>query len=110
MTRATAAAEPVAQPAQTLREAPVLVFFYSPTSGSSRRVEGFLAQVLQRRGNHDTFRLHRVDADRNAELVARLRVSEVPTLLVVQGGRVAGRLGTPRGSAAIREFLAPWLK
>jgi hypothetical protein len=38
----------------TGRSNPGLLFFHSPTEGSSRRVEGFLAQVLQRRRNHET--------------------------------------------------------
>ena len=42
---------------------PRLVFFYSPVSGRCRRAEGFLAQVLQRRHNHETFDLHRVSVD-----------------------------------------------
>ena len=42
---------------------PGLVFFYSSVSGACRRAEGFLAQVLQRRRNHETFRLYRVDQE-----------------------------------------------
>src|SRR4051794_40999668 len=56
-------------PAKTVSARPQLLFFYSDTSGSSRRVEGFLAQVLQRRRNHQSFELRRIDADRHAELV-----------------------------------------
>ena len=36
---------------------PRLIFFTSSLSGQCRRVEGFLAQVLQRRRNHSTFRV-----------------------------------------------------
>ena len=89
---------------------PQLLFFYSRTSGSSRRAEGFLAQVLQRRGNHETFRLIRVDADERKDLVERFLVTEVPALLVVTDRRVRARRGKPRGCAQISEFLAPWLK
>ena len=39
---------------------PGLVFFHSGVSGACRRAEGFLAQVLQRRRNHETFTLYRV--------------------------------------------------
>ena len=39
---------------------PGLVFFHSSVSGACRRAEGFLAQVLQRRQNHETFKLYRV--------------------------------------------------
>jgi hypothetical protein len=40
---------------------PSLLFFFDARSGRSRRVEGFLAQVLQHRRNHDTFHLYRID-------------------------------------------------
>ena len=39
----------------------MLLFFTSQTNGRCRRAEGFLAQVLQRRHNHDTFSLRFVD-------------------------------------------------
>src|ERR1051325_8622344 len=82
-------------------ERPTLVFFYSARAGSSRRADGFLAQVLQRRGNHRTCRLLRVDADERTDLVERFRVTEVPALLVVTDRRVRARLGKPRGCAQI---------
>jgi thioredoxin-like negative regulator of GroEL len=89
---------------------PSLVFFYSPTSGLSRRAEGFLAQVLQRRRNHATFRLVPIDADRRPDLLERLQVRELPTLLVVADGRVRARLAKPSGCDAIAKLLSPWLK
>ena len=90
-------------------EKPRLVFFQSTASGRSRRVEGFLAQVLQRRANHDTFRIHRVDAQQQAELVERFGVDTIPTLVVVEEKRVKGQLEDPRGCREIESFLAPWL-
>jgi hypothetical protein len=42
---------------------PRLVFFFSKASGRSRRVEGYLSQVLQRRRNHQSFDLLNVDVD-----------------------------------------------
>jgi thioredoxin-like negative regulator of GroEL len=89
---------------------PGLVFFYSARSGPSRRVEGFLAQVLQRRGNHHTFRLYRVPTDDRPDLVERFQITNIPTLVVVDEGRVRGRLESPRGCEEIETFLAPWLK
>ena len=91
-------------------EQPRLVFFHSTRSGPSRRVEGFLAQVLQRRGNHSTFRLVRVATEERPDLVARFAVESVPTLVVVDGNRVSGRLEVPRGCDEIEQFLAPWLR
>jgi thioredoxin-like negative regulator of GroEL len=89
---------------------PMLIVFFSAKSGSSRRTDGFLAQVLQRRRNHDTFRLLRVDAEDRPDLIERFRVTEIPTLLVVDGRRVRGRLTKPRGCADIERLLLPWLK
>ena len=88
---------------------PRLVFFYSAESGRCRRVDGFLAQVLQQRKNHDTFQLYRVDSDQHRELVERFRVERVPTLCVVEGKTVRARLEEPRGCRDIQRFLAPWL-
>jgi thioredoxin-like negative regulator of GroEL len=89
---------------------PTLVFFYSPTSGHCRRVEGFIAQVLQRRGNHDTFTLHRVDHDSRPDLAARFGISGPPALVVVDNKRISGRLEGPRGCVEIQTLLAPWLR
>lgn len=91
-------------------ERPRLVFFYGRTSGPSRRVEAFLSQVLQRRHNHDTFRLVRVCADTNPELVERFAVSDIPSIVIVEGRRVRARVASPRGRAEIEEALAPWLR
>jgi thioredoxin-like negative regulator of GroEL len=90
-------------------ERPRLVFFQSSSSGRSRRVEGFLAQVLQRRANHDTFRIYRVDAQQQAELVERFGIETIPTLVIVEERRVRGQLPNPRGCRDIERFLAPWL-
>ena len=99
--------------AQVAREGvtqPKLVFFTSSRSGNCRRVEGFLAQVLQRRRNHGTFKLHVVDEDEHPYLVERFRVTALPTLVVVEGRREQARLESPRGCRDIEELLAPWLR
>ena len=88
---------------------PSLVFFHSAASGRCRRVEGFLAQVLQRRSNHDTFEVVRVDADEHTELVEQFKIETIPTLVVVADKQAKGRLPNPRGCREIEKFLAPWL-
>jgi thioredoxin-like negative regulator of GroEL len=93
----------------SLAEPPRLVFFHSTLSGHCRRVEGFLAQVLQRRGNHGTFRVLRVAEEERPDLLQRFKVDSLPTLVVVEGKSVAGRLTQPRGCREIEGFLAPWL-
>lgn len=91
-------------------EKPGLLFFYSARSGQSRRVEGFLAQVLQRRRNHSTFQVSRVDADKHADFATRLEVTDTPALVIVDGGRIRGRITKPVGCRQIEELLAPWLR
>jgi thioredoxin-like negative regulator of GroEL len=103
----------VAQAAEAIPQSapgrPRLVFFHSKVCGRCRRVEGFIAQVLQRRKNHGTFVLHAVDVDEHPELVERFRIEETPTLLVVADRRVKGRLSHPRGCRDIEDMLKPWL-
>jgi len=88
---------------------PKLVLFHSPRSGQSRRLEGYLAQVLQRRGNHATFAILRVDIDERPDLATRFKITTLPTLLVIDGNRIRARLHQPRGCKEINELLRPWL-
>jgi thioredoxin-like negative regulator of GroEL len=89
---------------------PRLLLFSSRLSGRCRRVDGFLAQVLQRRANHSTFELDRVEFEHRPELHESFGIDEVPTLVVVDGGgEIKGRIVDPDGCKAIERFLAPWL-
>jgi thioredoxin-like negative regulator of GroEL len=89
---------------------PTLIFFKSSTEGKSRRAEGFLAQVLQRRRNHETFTVRYVAREERPDLLERFRIDTTPTIVVVEDKRVRGRLAQPRGCEDIQTFLAPWLK
>lgn len=91
-------------------EQPGLAFFYSDVSGRCRRTEAFLAQVLQRRGNHDTFRLYRVPVEERPDLHDRHKIARLPTLAVIEGKKVVGRLEQPRACSEIEGFLSPWMK
>jgi thioredoxin-like negative regulator of GroEL len=102
---------PLAVPHQIpTTERPRLLFFYGKTSGPSRRVEAFLSQVLQRRHNHDTFRLVRVCAEQHRELVEHFRIETLPTIVIVEGRRVKARITGPRGRKELEEALGPWLR
>ena len=103
----SAAAEPRAA---ERTERPRLVFFHARESGRSRRVEGYLSQVLQRRRNHESFELLHVDVEEHADLAERFLIEDVPTIVVVENKRVRGRLATPRGCRDIEALLAPWLR
>jgi thioredoxin-like negative regulator of GroEL len=92
------------------RDKPALVFFHSRSSGRCRRVEGYLAQVLQRRRNHETFKLYRVDAEERSDLKRRFGVDSLPTILVVENKLVTARIVAPKGCREIEAALAPWLR
>ena len=91
-------------------EHPKLLVFGSRRSGPCRKLDAHLAQVLQRRGAHNAFRLVRVDVDDRPDLAERFRISTVPTLLVVEGKSVRSRLAGLSGPTRIAEFLEPWLR
>ena len=88
---------------------PGLLFFHSRTSGRSRRVEAYLAQVLQRRKNHATFKVYSVAQEERPDLLERFGVQLTPTLVVVENKKISARLETPRSSREISSFLSPWL-
>jgi thioredoxin 1 len=88
---------------------PTLVYFASRRSGPCRRVQGFMDQVLQSRQNHQTFRRRTIDVEDQPELARQFRVREVPTIIVVDDGRVARRVEGRVGIAQIRSALADWL-
>lgn len=102
------ASEAAATAAAAVRK-PRLVFFFSDSSGGCRRVEGFIAQVLQHRRNHETFDLIRVSVERRPDLAERFGVDRVPTLCVVDGRKLTMRIVDPRGSRELERALAPWL-
>lgn len=98
------------RPKPRAEERPKLVFFYSPRSGQCRRAEALVAQVLQRRHNHETFELVRISVDARPELAEHFGVEEVPAVVVLEGRQVAARLVAPHHSYEIEAALRPWLR
>jgi hypothetical protein len=101
---------PAAAPHVTAGRRPRLILFHSSVDGRCRRTEGFLAQVLQRRRNHHTFEMVRVDVLRRPDLAERLHIDEVPTLLVVTDNKVRRKIVAPHGCRDLEVELAPWLR
>lgn len=89
---------------------PTLIVFTSRRQGASRLAVGYLAQVLQRRRNHDTFDVRYVAREERPDLFERFRIDEIPCLVVVEANRIQARLAQPRGCEEIRAFLGPWLR
>lgn len=88
---------------------PLLVLFSSRRSGQARRVEGYIAHVLQRRHNHDTFRVCVVDQDERPDYFRRFKVDEIPTIIVIDDRRLRCRLEGYIRPAELEDALAPWL-
>ena len=87
-----------------LGEQPRLVFFHSTLSGHCRRVEGFLAQVLQRRRNHGTFTVLRVAEEERPDLLPRdlEEVRKVCADLFARAIEVRGEGANPPSGAPVR--------
>ncbi len=69
---------------------PILLFFTRRTSGPARRMESLIAHVARK--ERERLTVVSVDADRNADLAERLAVEEIPTLVLVEGRSISGRL------------------
>jgi thioredoxin 1 len=89
---------------------PLLIFFGSPTSGPSRRMEAFVDQVLQARRNHETFRRRKVNIDSRPDLAERFGIRQAPTIVVVDKDRVARRIEGRIGVQELRDELSDWLR
>lgn len=69
-----------------------------------------MAQVLQRRRNHDTFKYFTVARERRPDLVTKFGIEVIPTLAVIEDRRIAALLEGSRSCGEIETFLAPWLQ
>jgi thioredoxin-like negative regulator of GroEL len=86
---------------------PLLVFFSSERSGPARRMESLLAHLARKERRR--LRVRRIDVDARPDLVERFRVTTVPTLLLVKGRRVVGRLEGRASAPRIEHMLEPHL-
>ena len=82
---------------------PLLLFFTRRTSGPARRMESLIAQLARR--ERERLRVVNVDADENRELVERLNVDDVPTLVLIKGRRAVGRLEGRATGVEIEEMI-----
>ena len=86
---------------------PLLVFFSSTQSGPSRRMESLVAHIARK--DRDRLRVVQVDVDERADLVQKLRVESVPTLVLVSNrkavARLDGRASAPKIEAMLEKHL-----
>jgi thioredoxin 2 len=88
---------------------PMLVFFSSTRSGPSRRMESLVAHIARK--ERDRLRVIQVDVDQRSDLVEKLAVQSVPTLVLVVNrkavARLDGRASAPRIEAMLEQHLEP---
>ncbi|MCW2965204.1 MAG: hypothetical protein JWO17_2456 [Actinomycetia bacterium] len=88
---------------------PLLVFFSSASSGPSRRMESLIAHIARKERHR--LRVLQVDVDQRADLVEKLAVLHVPTLVLVVArkavARIDGRTSAPKIEAMLEAHLTP---
>jgi thioredoxin-like negative regulator of GroEL len=88
---------------------PLLVFFSSARSGQCRRMESLVAHIARK--DRDRLRVVQVDVDDRADLVEKLSIERVPTLVLVANrkaiARIDGRASAPRIEAMLQQHLQP---
>jgi thioredoxin-like negative regulator of GroEL len=83
---------------------PLLLFFWSERSGPARRMESLLAHLARK--ERMRLRVMRIDVETQPDLAERLRVSEVPTLVLVKAKQVVDRLEGRVSAPKIERMLA----
>jgi thioredoxin 2 len=88
-------------------ETPLLAFFTDARCGPARRMESQLAHLARK--ERGRLRIELVDVERHPELVRRLQVETVPTLLLIKDKRVVGRLEGRASAPRVERMLEPHL-
>ena len=88
-------------------ERPVLLFFSTRRSGPARRMSSLVAWV--RVTEKKRLRVVEVDADDHADLADALEVSTVPTLVLLRGRKILGRLDGRATGNDITRLIRPHL-
>ena len=88
-------------------ERPLLLFFSTRRSGPARRMSSLVAWV--RVTEKKRLRVVEVDADDHADLADALEVSTVPTLVLLRGRKILGRLDGRATGNDITRLIRPHL-
>lgn len=83
---------------------PVLVDLWAPWCGPCRMVSPALEQLARERAGE--LKLVKVDVDEAPGVAERFAVQGIPTLVVLDGGRVLARQTGAAPESALREWLA----
>ena len=86
---------------------PLLLFFTNPTSGPARRMESLLAHLARK--ERARLRISKIDVEKAPEWAERLNVTQVPTLVLVDGRKPVARLEGRVSAPQIERMVAPYL-
>ena len=86
----------------------MLLFFTKETSGPARRMESLLAHLARK--ERDRLRISRIDVLASPEWAELLRVTQVPTLVLLKDRKPVERLEGRVSAPQIERMLAPYLE
>jgi thioredoxin len=86
---------------------PTLLFFTTGRSGPARRMESLLAHLARK--ERARLQVVRIDADEQPDWIERLRVTEIPTLILIKDRRPVERLEGRVSAPQIERMISPHL-
>ena len=84
-------------------EQPVLLDFWAPWCGPCKMLSPVLDQIAQERPD---IKVCKVNVDEEMELAQRYRVMSIPTLVVLDGGKVTGKAVGFRNKEEILKLIS----
>jgi thioredoxin-like negative regulator of GroEL len=88
-------------------QTPILLFFTSRRSGPARRMESLLAHLARK--ERSRLRIALIDAEQQPEWIERLKIHEIPSLVLIKDRRPVGRLEGRVSAPQIERMIAPYL-